>query len=162
TELEPGDAWGFLALGDTYHKLGRERSALGAYRAAARLAPTEPDVRSRLGPQRHRVSPALEPIASYQRDSDANAVRRVGRGADLQAGEMTRVGAQVQRARVSGAGEATLDEALAVVRARGPGLRVDVTAGPARLESPLNPSAFITPTADARLQWRAPGGGAAV
>ena len=162
TELEPRDPWGFLALGDAYHKAGRERSALGAYRAAARLAPSEPDVVARLGPQRHRVSPALEPIASYQRDSDANAVRRVGLRADLQAGEMTRLGAQVQRASVSGAGEATVDEALARIGTRGPGLRVDLLAGAARLASPLTPSAFITPSADGRLQWRAPSGGPAV
>ena len=44
TELEPDDAWGWMALGDALLDRGHASEADGAWEEAGRLAPSEPDV----------------------------------------------------------------------------------------------------------------------
>lgn len=155
TALEPEDPWGFLAVGDTHRRLGQDRSALRAYEAAARLAPDEPDVVSRIGPQRHRVRPALEPVAAWTSDSDDNTTLRYGLGGDVLVGEAVRVGLLAQRTEVRSPGaEAALGEGLVTVRLRSGGLRVDAGAGGSQLPAGPNTESTITPTGDLRLRWR--------
>jgi len=44
TVLEPSDAWGWMAVGDQFARLGKTSEALAMYDRAARLAPGERDV----------------------------------------------------------------------------------------------------------------------
>jgi hypothetical protein len=76
--LEPGDAWGHLALGNALAARGDVRSALAAYDAALRLAPREREMQVARSRMLTRTAGWIEPALSGTRDSDGITTWRTG------------------------------------------------------------------------------------
>lgn len=90
-ELEPGDAWGRLALSDRLARMGRTREALIANDSAAALAPGERDVamgRARIFQRAGQRRQALQVLAQWTdgHPQDAEAWDQLGRE-QLRAGQ---------------------------------------------------------------------------
>jgi hypothetical protein len=84
TEVQPGDAWGFSALGAAYLAAGDRDAARAAYGTALALAPDAGDIRARaaeLDPLARRGRPghvSIEPSSRVIRDSDGTGTWRLG------------------------------------------------------------------------------------
>lgn len=163
TELEPDDAWGWLAAGDKYLKLGKSVEAKSAYERAARLAPKDNDIREHLARGRLRAAPGVNPLGGYERDSDGNRTWRAGLGADLAVRGGLRFGGRVARADISdGFTSARVDEGVVRLEGR-PTIttRLDFSFGFNRLVVPESTSR-TTSVADFHLRWRSLEGAPAV
>lgn len=162
-QLEPDDAWGWLAVGDKYLRLGKAVEAREAYQRAVKLAPQAEDVKERLAKGRLRAAPGFEPIGGYEKDSDGNRTWRAGLNGDVAIRGGFRLGVRALRADISdGTAGAKVDEAVARLEGRPQmALRLDLTLGAARLAAGQM-NKWITPVADFRLRWRSPDGGPAV
>lgn len=157
--LEPDDAWGWLAAGDKYLRVGKTVEALDAYRHAARLAPGAEDVRQRLGRARFPAAPALEPIGGYARDSDGNQTWRYGLSGDVAIRGGFRFGAQATRSDIDdGLTTAVLDEGVFRLDGRPRStLRLQLDAGVARLAAEGS-GTWTTPETNLHLRWHELGG----
>lgn len=169
-ELEPADAWGWLAVGKKSLKVGKLREALAALERAAKIAPDAEDIREGLAEGRLRAAPTLEPLGGYSTDSENFRVGRYGVevGTALRGG--FRLSGRVVAADLKGGLlKASRDEIL--VRVEGKprlALRLDLTAGLARTAAQgtnasgkLKTDSAVTPEADLRVRWRDPDGGPA-
>ena len=153
--LEPGDAWGWLAVGDKSLRVGKTIEAREAFQHAATLAPQAEDVQQRLARGRLRAAPTLEPVGGYARDSDGNRTWKYGLNGDVALRGGWRFGGRVVRSAIGdGSGEATLDEGLLRLEGR-PRMawRVDLSGGPTRLATP-GADPWLTGVGDARIRWR--------
>lgn len=162
-ELEPDDAWGWVAVGDKCLRLGKAVEAKNAYERAAGLAPKAEDIRERLGKARIRAAPGLEPLGGYERDSDGNSTWRAGLGADMAVRGGFRLGGRFWRASISdGFSSAKIDQGIVRLEGRpSTAVRTDLSFGLGRLVIP-DTSSWTTPVADFRLRWRNPQGAPAV
>lgn len=153
-----GEAWDLL--GRAALRAGRPRTASDAFTRAnaAGIA----GAAARASHAAALATPAVEPIAGYQRDSDGNRSMRAGGIADVMVTDGMRLG--VSGAALSiGDGMISAKGAEGAVRlsARPTALvRVDLQGGALQLASlvPGGP-AWRTPQADVRLRVRAPLGG---
>lgn len=154
-ELEPDDAWGWLAVGDKYLRLGKSVEAMDAYRRAARLAPKAEDVKQRLDKARLPSAPALEPVGGYSGDSDGNRTRQFGLTGDVAIRGGFRFGARATRSDIdNGLTTAVLDEDVFRLEGRPrSALRLELDAGAARLGL-KGSEAWTTPEANLRIRWR--------
>jgi hypothetical protein len=103
TELEPADAWGFLALGVAYEDAGERAAARAAYAAALALEPGSPEMRAaaaRVASKPARTV-ALEPVARFSTDSDGNRMTRAGLSGGVAVADSVTVGAALSRLEVS-------------------------------------------------------------
>jgi tetratricopeptide (TPR) repeat protein len=169
-ELEPGDAWGWLAVGEKSLKVGKTREALAAFERAAKLAPNAEDIREGLTKGRLRAAPTLEPIGGYSVDSESFHVVRYGAEGWAALPGGFRLGGRFVRSELDGnLLQASIDEFLVRVEGRPrQALRLDLTAGLASTTAQGTGIAGIftidpatTPVADLRLRWRDPDGGPA-
>jgi len=170
-ELEPGDAWGWLAVSRKSIKLGRTREALAAARTAFALASSAEDIRDALERARTAAAPSAEPLAGYATDSDGFQTTRFGlEGLAAVLGGF-RLGARVLQSSIKGGPRrGTVDEFLVRMEGRPrEALRLSLTAGLARTSTRENGTAGKSVTdpantaeADLRVRWRAPGGGPAL
>ena len=169
-ELEPDDAWGWLAVGEKSLKVGKLREALAAFERAAKLAPDAEDIQEGLVEGRLRAASTLGPIGGYSLDSEDFRVVRYGAegGIPLRAG--FRLGGRVVRSDLKGKLlKATIDEFL--VRLEGKpclALQLDLTAGLTSSAAQgmgfagrFKVNSFVTPEADLRVRWRNPDRGPA-
>jgi hypothetical protein len=78
TTLEPTDAWGWLALGDTLLKTGRPLEARDAYRKGAKLEPRNADMIKGAERGRKAVDPGVAPFVRFDHDSDGNDIYAFG------------------------------------------------------------------------------------
>jgi hypothetical protein len=154
-----GEAWDLL--GRSALRTGHPRAAERAF-ARARASGGVRGAEEREGYARSLAAPMVEPIASYQRDSDGNRASRLGGFADVMAADGVRLGAGAERLTT---GDGLLESSgvnaygRLVVRAS-PGVRFDLQAGAVRLASPTPGGAeWTTPQGDLRLRLRAPLGG---
>jgi len=163
-DLEPDDAWGWLAVGKKSLKVGKTREALAAFKRAAKLAPGAEDIQKGLSEGRLRAAPTLEPIAAYSGDSEDFRTWRYGLRGDLALRGGFRMGGRISRSDLRGQGQkASIDEFL--IRLEGKprlALRLDLTAGLARsaaqgtgLAGKFKVDPATTAEADLRLRWRA-------
>ena len=153
--LEPGDAWGWLAVGDKSLRVGKTVEAREAFQHAAALAPQAEEVQQRLARGRLRAAPTLEPVGGYARDSDGNRTWKYGLNGDVALRGGWRFGGRVVRSAIGdGSGDATLDEGLVRLEGR-PRMawRVDLSGGPTRLATP-DTDPWLTGVGDARIRWR--------
>jgi tetratricopeptide (TPR) repeat protein len=77
-EREPGDAWGWLALGSALVKARRPLEARDAYRKAATLEPEAEDILGGLVLAKKAVDGGFMPIGRYEFDSDTNNIWSYG------------------------------------------------------------------------------------
>ena len=82
TQVEGGDAWGWIALGDILSRQGKQSEALEAYRRATVLAPRERDVvigRARVLARAGRTDEAIAAYESWvvSNATDAEAVKEL-------------------------------------------------------------------------------------
>ena len=155
-ELEPDDAWGWLAVGDKYLRLGKSVEAQHAYRRAAQLAHKEEDVQQRMTKARFRNAPVLEPVGGYSEDSDGNQTWRFGASGDVAIRGGFRFGVRATRSDIDdGLTTAVLDEGVFRLEGRPrAALRLQVEGGAARLVA-KGSEAWTTPEANLRLRWHA-------
>lgn len=160
TQLEPGDAWGFAALGNAYRDAGALDDARAAYRRGLGLAPDAADIRSALGALGERpVRPrrlSFEPLVRGSGDSDGTRSSRLGATAMVRLPDDLTVGAAAARLEV-GDGVNTVAGWTATVEARArplPALRVTGSAGLLGSEDAATGTAVVTPVAEARVRWR--------
>ena len=153
--LEPDDAWGWLAVGDTSLRVGKSVEAREAYGRAAALAPEAKDVQQDLARGRLRAAPTLEPVGGYTRDSDGNRTWKYDLNGDVALRGGWRFGGGATRSTIGdGAGDATLDEGLLRLEGRPrTAWRIDLSGGPAQLAAP-GADPWLTEVADARVRWR--------
>lgn len=160
TILEPGDPWGWLALGAHLEMMGRDRQAIGAYHRAAATAQDDGpdavrDAAAALLAARRRHAPAFEPLIGGSTDSDRYRTLVLGLAADVAVADGMRLGARVRRhAAHAPDQDARGDEAAATLMLRRGGARLDLTAGGLRLDPRDGAPATTTELADARLRWR--------
>jgi hypothetical protein len=161
TELEPDDAWGWLAVGEQELRLGKPVEARASMAKAAGLAPGADDIRERLQAARRAAAPTIEPVGGYQTDSDHNRTLRYGLAVDAALGDGVRLGGRLIRSAVGdGITDATLDEASLTLASRPRAApRLDLQVGAARLASTAE---RVTPTGELRLRWRRGGTAAEV
>jgi len=154
-ELEPTDAWGWLAVGDKSLKVGKTVEALEAFERASRLQPKAQDIQERLAKGRLRAAPTIEPIGGLTHDSDGNLTLRYGLGGSMAFRGGFRLGARFARSNIDdGINAATLDEGALRLEGRPRmALRLDLTAGLARLAFP-DALSWTTPEVDLRVRWR--------
>jgi hypothetical protein len=152
--LEPDDAWGWIAVGDKYLRVGKVIEARDAYRRAAKLAPQAKEIRPRLDRAGVRAAPVLEPLGGVTGDSDGNRTWKFGLSGDAALRSGFRIGAKATRAHISdGLTAAILDEGLFRLQGRPrAALRLEAAGGGVRL-SALGSSAWTTPEAAFRLRW---------
>jgi len=159
TDLEPDDAWGWVAVGDKYLRLGKAFEAKRSYERAARLAPKAEDIRERLAKARLRAAPGLEPLGGYERDSDGNSTWRAGLGADMAVRGGFRLGARAWHANISdGFSSANMNAGILRLEGRpSMAVRTELSFG---LDQFIMPgmASWITPVGDFRLRWRSPDG----
>lgn len=158
--LEPGDAWGWLALGDRSLRVGKTVEAKDAYQRAATLEPKVEEVLQRLERGKLRAAPTLEPLGGYVRDSDGNSTWKYGLDGDFALRGGWRLGLRGLMSRISdGLDAAAAGEGLVRLEGRPrQALRVDLAGGVASL-TPSGGSAWLTAEGDARLRWRGKGAG---
>ncbi len=156
--LEPDDAWGWIAAGDKYLRVGKVVEAREAYRRAAKLAPQAKEIKPRLDRAALRAAPAIEPLASVTGDSDGNRTWKFGLSGDAALRSGFRIGARAAHSRISdGLTVATLDEGLFRLQGRPrTALRLEASGGAVRLSAPGS-SAWTTPQAAFRLRWNTSG-----
>jgi len=157
-KLEPDDAWGWIAAGDKYLRVGRVVEARAAFRRAAKLAPGAKEIQPRLEKARVRAAPVLEPLGGFSSDSDGNLTWKFGLSGDAAIRSGFRIGGRASRSRISdGLTTATLDEGLFRMQGRPrTALRLEFSGGAAMLGSPTA-SAWSTPVADAHMRWNSAG-----
>jgi hypothetical protein len=157
-ELEPDDAWGWIALGDKYLRVGKAMEARDAFRRAAKLAPQAKEIPPRLEKAGLRAAPVLEPLGGVAGDSDGNRTWKFGLSGDAALRYGFRIGARATRSRISdGFTVANLDEGLFRLQGRPKAaLRLDASAGAVRLSAPGS-LAWTTPEADVHLRWNSAG-----
>ncbi len=152
--MEPDDAWGWLALGNRYLRLGKAVEARAALRRAAKLAPEAKEVRPVMERAIRRAAPVLEPLGGFTTDSDGNRIWTYGLSAEAPTREAFRIGARLARSAISdGFSAATLVQGA--VRLQGQPrrqLRLDFNGGLARLGISSGGS-WSTPIADLRMRW---------
>jgi hypothetical protein len=154
-ELEPTDAWGWLAVGDKSLKVGKTVEAVEAFERASRLQPKAQDIRERLAKGRLRAAPTIEPIGGLTHDSDGNLTLRYGLGGSMAFRKGFQLGARFARSNIDdGINAATLDEGVLRLEGRPRmALRLNLTAGLARLGFP-DALSWTTPEVDLRVRWR--------
>jgi tetratricopeptide (TPR) repeat protein len=158
-ELEPEDAWGYMAVAEALARAGRYGDALRSYDAALQLAPAEPEAvagRAKVFARARAAAPAVTPLVSGTRDSDGNTTFRLGGSAELQAGGPLRLGVEASRDRVTD-GVATAGLAQLALRAAWrPGrlASVEGALGGTRLEPSDSGSTTVVPTGRVRARWR--------
>jgi len=175
-ELEPKDAWGWLALGDKLLKIGRTIEAREAYGTAARLAPEAEDIRDGLGRGRSASAIQLVPIGGYAGDSDKIKAWTYGLegSAPLRGG--FRLGARFRRTDLRGAFSRTSMDDYVVTVAGRPRAAMTLSAmaglaeygmvklpnvppaGQAALNRTGN-NGWTTPQGEFRFRWRPAGNG---
>jgi len=162
-KLEPDDAWGWIALGDKYLRVGKDVEAFDAFRRAAKLAPQAKEIPARLETAGLRAAPVLEPLGGVSGDSDGNRTWKFGISGDAALRHGFRIGGKATRSRINdGLTLATLDEGLFRLQGRPrAGVRLDVVAGGVRLNAPAA-VAWTTPEADFRLRWNSAVNAAAI
>jgi len=167
-ELEPDDAWGWLAVGEKSLKVGKPLEALAAFERAAKLAPDAEDVRAGLAEGRHKAAPTVEPIGGFSTDSEKFSVGRYGAegGVSLRGG--FRLGGRFVRSDLKGRIlKASIDEFLFRLEGKPRlALQLDLTAGLARMTAQgmgfagrFKADPVVTPEADLRVKWKDPDGG---
>jgi len=159
-EQEPDDAWGWLAAGDKYLKVGKTVEAQRNYARAAKLAPKAEDVLERLARGRLRVAPTLEPLEGYAGDSDLDRTWRSQLRGDLALPGGYRLGLMAAHSSIGdGSADATLDEGALRLEGRPrQSLRLDLSIGAVRLRS-FEAEGWTTAQAGFRFRWRGPRGG---
>ncbi len=157
-ELEPQDAWGYIALAEL---LGRDRrydEAVSLYDAAVRLEPDESDA---VDGRSHMVElqkadrsnrPAIEPSFSISRDSDGNTRMRTAIGGDVGVVNGARIGLSVGHTQISDTlGDRTLKDFMFTAGVRpNSAFQFDAAVGAARVAQET------LPTARVRLRASAP------
>lgn len=138
---EPGDAWGWIALGDVLAAQKKYRAAIDAYDHAQAIAPAEREVvngRARIQAAAGRVAPAVELITSGSRDSEENQSMRVGGTASIQAGDRTRLNLSGGKRWLSGFSDVTVEDGSIGLASRPlPAFRLEIGGGVARPHSTI-------------------------
>lgn len=154
TRMEPGDAWGFLALAESYAAARRFRDAGTALARAYALAPGEEDVaivKARIERARRNALPSVKPTALLTRDSDANTSIQIGAAGDAVLTNAIRAG--ITGARVTtgdGTTSATVDNAAATIALKSPTVRWSTEVGAARFTHLRTRAVAVGQT---RLRW---------
>ena len=154
-ELEPKDAWGWLACGQRLFKLGKPVEAAENLETAARLAPDDADIRQRLEKARGQVAPTFEPLLGGSTDSDLNTVFGYGAAADAALRGGWKIGAVLRHSTI-GDGATSAGSTEGGLRLTGrphPDFSLAASAGWARLTPPSGP-AWATPAFELRLRFR--------
>jgi hypothetical protein len=159
TELEPADAWGFLALGDAWLDAGSRDDARAAYQHARALAPDDAGIAAAIAaleraPSRRRLT--FEPAARAARDSDDSRLERVGASVTLAPGTRSRIGVEAGRLRVSGTA-AQVDGWDAVAHAEwrpSAALLLGGRGGLVHARDPIARTSVREPVFQARARWR--------
>jgi tetratricopeptide (TPR) repeat protein len=167
-ELEPDDAWGWLAVGRKSLKVGKTREGLAALLRASKLEPKAKDIQEALDEGRSLAAPTLEPLVGYASDSDGFDTWRYGLEAAAALPGGFRLGGRFSRSDLRGLlQQATIDEFLVRLEGRPlEALRLSLTAGLALTPAQVTGINDITvpattPEADFRVRWRPPDGGPA-
>jgi hypothetical protein len=167
-ELEPTDAWGYLAVADALAKAGQYGNAVDWYDRALSVAPEEPEAiagRSRALARARLAAPAITPLVGRTRDSDGNTTERLGASVELGELRHLRFGVEAARDRISdGVTRAELQQLALRARWRPrPGTSLDVAAGGTRLDSiAFGGSVTVMPTGRVRARWRSSAHGPAL
>jgi hypothetical protein len=154
-DLEPLDAWGWLAAGDMYLKLGKSLEAKSSFQRAADLEPEDKDIQEHLDRATFFAAPGITPLGGYERDSDGNRAWKAGLTGDAAMRGGLRFGGVIARAEIGdGFSRARIDEGIfkLVGRPRR-SARIDFLFGANRLVIPET-SSWTTPVADLRLRLR--------
>ncbi|MCX6559061.1 MAG: tetratricopeptide repeat protein [Candidatus Aminicenantes bacterium] len=171
TALEPGDAWGWLALGNTWLKLGRTVEALRAYERAAQTAQEAEDIKQALAKGKLRAAPTLQPLGGTSVDSDGTHVARAGLAGDMAFRGGFRLGglaiaSWLDDGTQTQAGRTSIEELLLRLEGRpSPVVRLEAGLGAARHAGDGKKSgsaSWTTPEAEVRVRWRAPDEGLAL
>ena len=106
TELEPRDAWGFLAYGAALEEAGERAAARAAYVKALELEPRDAEMRAALARVSEVTVPsngmlAIEPLGRLSGDSDGNRTLRTGVSAAFVVTDSMSFGGAVTRLEVS-------------------------------------------------------------
>jgi hypothetical protein len=170
-ELEPDDAWGWLAVGDASVKVGKPLEALEAYERAAKLAPDADDVKEGLEKGRLRAAWTVQPIGGTIGDSEGNRTWRYGIEGDVPLRGGFRLGGRIVASDIRGKPTpSSVQEFLFRIEGRPRfALRLELSAGLARFADQVGKkgllgksSPLITLEADLRVRWRDPDGGPAL
>jgi hypothetical protein len=163
TELEPDDAWGWVAAGDKYLKVGKPIEAKGAFDRAAALAPKAEDVLARRSKGRIRAAPTVEPTVLRELDSDGDRTWGYGMRGEAAVRGGFRLGASAGHLDIGdGTDSAAADEFSIRLEGRPRlALRLDVSAGLVRL-TPAGEDGSTILEGEVRLRWRKAGGGPAI
>lgn len=158
-DLEPLDAWGWLAAGEMYLKIGKPFEAKSAFQRAADLAPEDKDIQEHLVRATLLAAPEITPLGGYERDSDENRTWRAGFTADAAMRGGLRLGGSITRADIGdGFTSARIDESILRIDGRPRrSARISFFFGVNRLVIP-DKSSWTTPVADLRLRLRNPKG----
>jgi hypothetical protein len=156
TRLEPGDAWGHLALAEALAAAGRFDDAMLSVARAEQRAPGERDVaitKQRIERSRRSFAPTLQPRVAITRDSDANQLRQLVLTSDgpVPVTPGARIGAAVTYSETSDGATSfsTLDARLSTQLRTG-ALRVELNGGGARVQSTTEQ---LVPVVRTRLRW---------
>jgi len=167
-EIEPEDAWGWLAVGEKSLKVGKPLEALAAFERAAKLAPDAEDIQEGLAEGRLKAAPTIEPIGGFSQDSEKFGVTRYGGEGGISLRGGFRLAGRFVRSDLKGRLlKASIDEYL--IRIEGKprlALQLDLTAGLARtavqgtgIAGRFKVDPITTPEADLRVKWKDPDGG---
>ncbi len=167
-ELEPTDAWGYMAVAAALAKGGQYGDAVDWYDRALKLAPDEQEAiagRARALARARIAAPAITPLVGRTRDSDGNTTERLGASVELGEIHSLRLGVEGARDRISdGVTRAELQQVALRAKWRPhPGTSLDIAAGGTRLDSIAGGGgATIVPTGRVRARWRSSAHGPAL
>ncbi|HEX6574876.1 MAG TPA: tetratricopeptide repeat protein [Gemmatimonadaceae bacterium] len=160
---EPGDAWGWIALGQTLAVQNKLGDALNAFDRAARIAPDEPEISSARGKilaARARTAPAIEIFSGGSRDSEENRATRAGGALVVPISERAVVRAAGGKRWLSGFADATVTEAGLGLTARpSPAFRLEAFGGVSRPHSTISFTDTIPPATSDTPPVTCPGSG---
>lgn len=157
----PDDAEAWRELGREELKAGRPAAAVRALDRSLALEADEA-AEGRLALARALAAPAIEPVFGGSRDSDGNALSRVGLRADVAPADGARVGIVAERSTLADGLDTGSDAAISTYGRWRPRatLTLDWSAGVRKVESSARALATATvPSADLRMRFRTPGNG---
>ncbi len=156
TQIEPEDAWGFLALAEALAAARRFSEAKTAVDRAANLAPGEDDVaivRTRVERARRTALPSFKPAAQLTHDTDANTSITFSAAGDAALGARVRAGLAGGRTSTGdGVSTAVIERGTATLAVKTARLRWHTEIGGARL---VHARARTVPVGQTQLRWAA-------
>ena len=156
TRMEPGDAWGFLALAESLAAARRFGEAGAALERAETLAPGDDDVvtvRARVERARRASLPSFKPSALITRDTDANTSITLGASGDAAVGTAVRAGITGGHTSTGdGTSTAAIERGAATLTVRSKSLRWSSELGAARL---AHVTTRTVPVGQTHLRWSA-------